>query len=108
MVQIISISSEEEFKNLVSSSGDKLVLIDFYATWCGPCKVIAPKLEEFAQTYSEKLIIAKVDVDQLEDLAMEQKVSAMPTFHLFKNGENVGVLTGANKEKLEELIKKHI
>ena len=72
--------------------------MDFYATWCGPCKVIAPKVVEFSKEYPEVDFI-KVDVDDLSDVAAEYNIRAMPTFLLFKDGKQVDNVVGANASK---------
>lgn len=102
------VDDEEDFDNQLKNAGDKLVLVDFFATWCGPCKRIAPFLETSAEKYADQLVVLKVDVDQLNELAMGRYVvSSMPTFIFFKNGQTVERFSGANAEKIEETIKKH-
>lgn len=91
-----------EFSELIS--GDKLVLVDFYATWCGPCKLIAPKLKKLAEATPE-VTFAKVDVDEVADVAAEQQIRAMPTCLFFKNGQKVGEVVGANYAKIEATLK---
>ena len=66
----------------------KLVVIDFFATWCGPCKMISPKIEAMAGEMSN-VVFLKVDVDEAEDVAQEYNISAMPTFIFLKNGQKV-------------------
>jgi len=88
------------------AAGGKAVLIDFFATWCGPCKAIAPKLEQFSVAYPN-VIILKVDVDDADDVAQKYEISAMPTFKVFKNGQPVDSLCGADAAKLEAMIKKY-
>jgi len=88
------------------AAGGKAVLIDFFATWCGPCKVIAPKLEAFSVAYPN-VVILKVDVDDADDVALKYSISAMPTFKVFKNGLEVDSLLGADEGKLEAMIKKY-
>ena len=66
----------------------KLVVIDFFATWCGPCKMISPKIEAMAGEMSN-VVFLKVDVDEAEDVAQEYNISAMPTFVFLKNGQKV-------------------
>nr|AAF05765.1 thioredoxin [Schizosaccharomyces pombe] len=92
------VSDSSEFKSIVCQ--DKLVVVDFFATWCGPCKAIAPKFEQFSNTYSDATFI-KVDVDQLSEIAAEAGVHAMPSFFLYKNGEKIEEIVGANPAKLE-------
>ena len=94
----------DELKRCFTSANNKLVVVDFYADWCGPCVGIAPKIEEMDKAMDD-VDFLKVNVDTAEEVAQEYKISAMPTFILFKNGEKVDNLTGANAEKLKEKIK---
>ncbi|RUS18193.1 thioredoxine 2 [Endogone sp. FLAS-F59071] len=94
-----------EFNELIN--GDKLVVVDFHATWCGPCKIISPKFEEFSNKYTDALF-AKVDVDEVADVAEEVSVRAMPTFMFFKNGKKVHEIVGPNAAKLEAAIKSNL
>jgi thioredoxin 1 len=80
------------------------LLVDFTASWCGPCKMIGPYFEELAAKYPG-VVFVKVDVDDLDDVALECGISAMPTFQLYSNGVKVEELTGADKGKLEALAK---
>ncbi|ELU09227.1 hypothetical protein CAPTEDRAFT_156442 [Capitella teleta] len=82
------------------------LLVDFYADWCGPCKAIAPKLEEMAQQYSS-IVFLKVNVDDLDEIAARYEVSAMPTFMIFKGGKKVDTLVGANVGALNQLAAKY-
>ncbi|KAI7847522.1 thioredoxin-like protein [Circinella umbellata] len=95
----------EDFKKLIS--GDKLVVVDFHATWCGPCKLIAPKFKVFAENYTGA-VFAKIDVDEVPDVAAEYSVRAMPTFMFFKNGNKLGEVVGANVANVENKIKEFI
>ena len=94
-----------EFKKIISS--EKLSLVDFFATWCGPCKYIAPSLEKFAQIYTDVQIV-KVDVDDptFTEAIKTYKISAMPTFKFIKKGTLVGEVIGADAVKIEQTIKK--
>ena len=74
---------------------DKPVLVDFFATWCGPCKRLAPIIDEIAADMDGKAYVYKVDVDQSQDIAARYRVSSMPTLILFKNGEPVKKTIGA-------------
>ena len=83
----------------------KLVLVDFWAEWCVPCKQIAPTLEELAEKYSENLSVCKVDVDLNRELALQYNVRSIPSLMIFKNGEMVDSLIGAvSLEELEDLV----
>ena len=103
--KIMTISDNNEtFENEVLEQ-TKLVLVDFWAEWCGPCKQIAPTLEELAEKYSENLSICKVDVDANRELALQYNVRSIPSLMIFKNGEMVDSLIGAvSLEELEDLV----
>lgn len=103
MSLIHHINDKDDFDNQLKEAGSKLVVVDFYATWCGPCKIIAPKLEEMAQTYTD-VIFLKVDVDDCEEVATAYQISCMPTFMFFKKGQKVAEFSGANAEKIRELV----
>ena len=88
---------------------DVPVLVDFWATWCGPCKMQAPILHEFSEEIGDKAIVAKVDVDVCEKLAVELGVMSIPTLMVFKNGELKEKTIGLTaKPQLSEMILKHI
>ncbi|XP_065173155.1 thioredoxin-2 isoform X2 [Atheta coriaria] len=101
----IHIKDKEDFDDKLASAGDKLVVVDFFATWCGPCKMIAPKLEEMATT-NPNIIVLKVDVDECEDLAQDYNIASMPTFLFIKAKEVVDQFSGANVDKLTAAIQK--
>ncbi|ANZ75933.1 BA75_03012T0 [Komagataella pastoris] len=102
MVQ--EINSAEEFDKAIASG---VVLVDFFATWCGPCKMIAPVLDKFSKEY-EQVSFYKVDVDKLSEVAARFEISAMPTFLFFQNGEVVSKVTGANAAAIKQTITKLI
>lgn len=88
---------------------DKPVLTDFWAEWCGPCKMIAPMLEDIASEYEGDLTVAKVDVDENPGIAMRYGVQSIPTLILFKNGHEAKRLIGAmSKERLMSQLKPHL
>ncbi|PXF43494.1 58 kDa phosphoprotein [Gracilariopsis chorda] len=101
-----SVDSLESWKKLLDEAGSTPVVVDAFATWCGPCKAIAPLYEKFAVEYKGRVIFSRYDVDKATDLAAEMNVSAMPTFRLFKDGKEIGSLVGADPNKLEDMIKK--
>lgn len=90
-----------------AKSGDGLIVIDFMATWCGPCKVIAPAIVAMSDTFPD-IRFYKVDVDELPDVSHEYNIRAMPTFLILKNGEPVGEVVGANQRALEAAVRKEI
>ncbi|PWA90624.1 thioredoxin H-type 1 [Artemisia annua] len=107
--QVISVHTVAEWKaqkEKLDASG-KLGVVDFTASWCGPCRVIAPVFEELAKKFSG-VVFLKVDVDELKSVAEEFKVEAMPTFVFLKNGKEVDRMVGANKDELPLKIDKHI
>ena len=83
------------------------VLVDFSADWCGPCKMMAPMIDEFAEEYEGELKVGKINVDQSPDIAQKYKAMSIPMFAFFKNGEVVETAVGAlNKAKLQGIIDK--
>lgn len=81
------------------------VLVDFFATWCGPCKMIAPLLSKIAEEYDGKVKIGKVNVDEQSELAMKYQIASIPTLVLFKNGKAIKSLVGLHsKNEIEEMI----
>ncbi len=93
----------ESFDALIGSG--KLTLVDFWATWCGPCKMLAPTIEELAAQYEGKVAVAKVDVDENQDLALRFGVMSIPTVILFQDGQEVSRQVGLlPKETYCELL----
>lgn len=98
----MNIVTKNEFDEIIK---DGVVLVDFFATWCGPCKMLAPVLEDLSKTYEGKATIVKVDVDKEQELAGQYGVMSIPTMILFKNGEAVKQVVGFQpKPQLENLI----
>ena len=94
------VNNQQEFKELIQNG---TVLVDFFATWCGPCKMLSPLLEEISN--ESDILILKVDVDEASALAAEFTIQAVPTLVLFKNGKQVDVRLGyQNKNQLLSFI----
>ena len=93
--------TSENFESL--KNGAQPLVVDFWATWCGPCRMVAPIIEELAAKYDGKIVVGKCDVEDNEDLAAEFGIRNIPTILFFRNGEVVDKLIGAqSKGKFEE------
>ena len=85
---------------------EKPVLLDFYADWCGPCRMMAPVVEKLAEEMAGEAVIGKLNVDDCEEIAMKYGVMNIPTIILFKNGQEINRVIGAQtKEVLEKLVR---
>lgn len=105
--EVLEPKSQEEIEDILlsASATKKLVVIDFSATWCGPCKMIAPLYHELSEMpENQDIVFLKVDVDENSETAMKYSVSAMPTFLFIKEGEVIERLMGANPGKLQEML----
>jgi len=98
MSQYIQKATSETFAEILKT--DKPVLVDFHATWCGPCRMIAPFLDEIAEEMQEEAVIVKVDIDECPAIAQKYSVMSVPTLILFKQGEAVKQETGARPKNL--------
>jgi thioredoxin 1 len=99
------IQSASQFKKVLKDNVG--VICDFTASWCGPCKMISPVFEEFSKKY-KSLAFIKVDVDQLQEIASQYRVQAMPTFKVFVQEKEIEEMKGADKNGLEEMIKRAV
>ncbi|KAJ1552188.1 Cytoplasmic thioredoxin isoenzyme 2 [Cladochytrium tenue] len=100
------VASVDEFVDAVKSG--KLVVVDYFATWCGPCKMVAPKFSQLADKYPDAVFL-KLDVDEFPEIAEQAGVTAMPTFQLFKEGTRVGdEIRGVNVAAIEKEVQKFI
>ncbi|WP_138342186.1 thioredoxin [Intestinibacter bartlettii] len=99
------IINSQEFDNTIESG---VVVVDFFATWCGPCKMLSPVIDELSREL-ENVNFVKVDIDQSMDLAQKFKIVSVPTLKVFKNGEEVDTLMGfMPKEVLKSKVEAHI
>eukprot|EP00966_Prymnesium_polylepis_P240990 5573602-Prymnesium_polylepis.2 len=123
---IHSIATEDELAVLLEEAGSRLVVVDYFADWCGPCKKIAPVFHDLARKAGSKVVFAKVDVDQARELSAAQGVKSMPTIQFFRNGKQTALLAsfcppslssprsrsqvdqivGADKQRLKELVQR--
>ena len=99
-----TISTLDDFHALVKSESPKLVVVDFFAEWCGPCKRVAPQYAQLAEIHSKTACFVKVDVDENEETAAACGIQAMPTFQFYKKGTKVAEFSGASEDKLCEAI----
>ena len=101
---MVTIGTKENFDAIVS--GDKPVFVDFWATWCGPCRMVSPFVEELSEQYGDRIAFVKVDVDDEPELAKRFRVASIPNLVLMKDGEIVEQSAGARpKALLEEMLK---
>ena len=106
---VVKIHSEEEFDKLIASGSKEVAVIDFTATWCPPCRMIAPEFDKLSLTeeLGSKVAFLKVDVDECGDLASRFEVDAMPSFIVLRNGTEVDRLLGADLDGLRTMLEKH-
>lgn len=97
-MSVLNIIDGNDFSEKILKT-DKPVLVDFWAPWCGPCKMVAPELEAVASEYEDKAVVVKVNVDEQQQLASQYNVMGIPTLLLFKNGEEVDRLVGYRPRK---------
>lgn len=98
--------SDSSFESEVIKS-DKPVLVDFWAPWCGPCRILAPIVEEIAESYTGRLKVGKLNVDDNQEITMRYRIRSIPTLILFKNGQALDQIIGAvPKTEIEKVVKK--
>ncbi|KAL9594213.1 MAG: hypothetical protein Q9219_007156 [cf. Caloplaca sp. 3 TL-2023] len=100
-----NLSNKSDFTDAISDP--TLMIIDCMATWCAPCKVVAPEIVKLSNTYPAARFY-KLDVDEVPDVAQELGVRAMPTFIIFKGGEKVGEVVGAQVKAVESAVVQHL
>jgi len=101
----VVILQDGTFENEVLKS-DIPVLVDFWAVWCGPCKAIAPVVDQIADDFKGKVKVGKMDIDQHQAVAQKYNIRSIPTVLLFKGGRVVDTVVGADKSRLVESVKK--
>jgi thioredoxin 1 len=100
--------TDNNFEQMVLKA-DKPVLVDYWAEWCGPCRELAPVLDQIALKYAQKIVVAKLNIDENQDTAAKYAVRSIPTLMIFKNGEVEATKVGSlNQSKLAEFINPHV
>ena len=93
--------TSENFESL--KNGDKPLVVDFWATWCGPCRMLPPVISELAEEYNGRIVVGKCDVEENEEIAMEHNIRNIPTILFYKNGQVVDKIVGAQaKARIQE------
>ena len=104
----VLVVTQDNFQTHILGAKGKVALVDFWATWCGPCQTQGPIVDELASDIGDKAVIAKLDVDENQDIAGQYGVMSIPTLLLFKDGEVVEQMVGVHqKEDLLKAIEKH-
>jgi len=110
---VVSVESRAQYNQFINDTKSKstILLVDYFTTWCGPCKMLAPVLESVAEHFSDnnKVVVIKVDVQEHDDIGDDENVASIPTLKVFSNGAEVECLSGfKNKEDLIALIEKYL
>ena len=96
--------TNENYESILNST--EPVVVDFWATWCGPCKMVSPVIEDLASEFEGKTAVCKLNVDEMPDIAAQYKIMSIPTVMIFKNGEIVDKAVGVRtKEEYQNMIK---
>ncbi|XP_068675776.1 thioredoxin-like [Montipora foliosa] len=102
---LLTFSGEKAaYDDIIEKNKDKLVVMDFFAEWCGPCRKMKPYLRRLIEEYPD-VIFVKIDVDENDEISELENVEVMPTFVFYKNGEKVSSFSGGDKDQLEEKIR---
>jgi thioredoxin len=104
----VVVLSKDNFGEIVNTK-DKIVLVDFWAPWCMPCRAVAPVLAKLAGEYPDNLIVGKLNVDEQQEIAFEHKITSIPTIQIYKNGKIADAMVGARPyADFKAAIEKHI
>lgn len=107
MIAYVTELNTENTKDFTNSQG--VVLVDVWAPWCGPCKMISPIVDEISNDYFGKVKVGKLEADSNRDMVMEMGIRSIPTLIVYKDGQEVERTTGAiNKQKLSEMLENHL
>ncbi|KAI9558350.1 hypothetical protein GHT06_015103 [Daphnia sinensis] len=102
---VYQVANQDDFDYQLKNAGEKLVVVNFFATWSGPSKMIAPRFEAMSKEYTD-VVFLKVDVDESETIASSYNIEVLPTFVYLKNGVKVAQLSGANENQIRTLIER--
>lgn len=101
------VAGKDAFSSTLRAAGSKLVVVDFSATWCAPCRTMAPLFKDLAEEHKDNAVFVTIDVDHSQDVAEEQNISSIPTFVFFRESERLEMMRGASPAKLREAIERH-
>ena len=102
---VSTLKSTEDLENKIANAGDKLVVLDFYATWCGPCKDMDPYVRKLTNAYKGRVMVIKINVDKFDVYCEKYKVRSMPTFVFIKNNRRVYSFSGFDPKTFEQKLK---
>lgn len=105
-MSLVVIDSTKTFEKTVADNKGKLVVVDFYADWCGPCKVLAPKYEQFAKDNTD-VVFCKCNVEDADDFSGELGIKSLPSIFFFKDGECVQKVIGMRLDEIKQAISDH-
>lgn len=102
------VEGKTAYEEAMRRAGGKLVVVDFSATWCGPCRAAAPLFKQLAEEHQEAAVFLSVDVDHSQDVAAKEDISSIPTFIFFREGDRLEMMRGAFPDKLREALQRHL
>ena len=109
IVNVVDVNEDDFIENVIEASKTKLIMVDFWAPWCWPCKQISPLLEKIANEADGKILLAKINIDENQQIAAQLRIQSIPTIYAFKNGQPVDAFQGVLPEKkIIEFIEKHL